>query len=309
MTLPERDDSRARRSPSAAQVALALGVVYVLWGSTAPAIKIAVTTIPPFAMVAIRFAIAAALLWSWCRMRGVALPAASEWRGAAVTGIVLLVLGNGLFSWVVQFMPSGIGALLFALSPLWMACFGWALYRERLTPLAALGLALGLSGMLYLYSPTGGQGLALVPTLLGVFTSIAWAFGSMIQRRLASSDVVQMSAMQMLVAALVLAVTSVIAGERLRSEAFAPPALGALVYLVVFGSIVGFSAFLWLMNSVPTTLASTYSYANPIVSLAIGVGFLHERFDVHLAIGAAVIVLGVAVMMLAPRRAYPERRR
>jgi len=284
-------------------VVLALGLVYVLWGSTAPAIKVAVTTIPPFAMVAVRFALAGTLLWVWCRARGVALPNAREWRGAAAIGVVLLVAGNGVFSWVVQFMPSGIGALLFALSPLWMAAFGFLLYRERLAPLAACGLTLGLGGMLYLYSPSGAQGLPLVPTLLGVFTSVAWAFGSIIQRRLASSDVVQMSAMQMLVASLVLATISLCSGERLHLAQFTPPALAALLYLVVFGSIVGFSAFLWVMNNVPTTLASTYSYVNPIVSLAIGVEVLHERFDWHLAVGAAIIVVGVAVMMLAPRPA------
>lgn len=295
----------ATTPPAARKLAvpLALALVYVFWGSTAPAMKIAVESIPAFAMVAIRFAIAGSLLWWWCRFRGVALPAAREWRGAAVTGIILLVAGNAVFAWAVHYMPSGIGALFFALSPLWMALIGFGLYGERLAPLGMFGLALGLGGMLYLYSPTGGQNLPLVPALLGVFCSMAWALGSMLQRRLATSDVVQMSAMQMLVAAVVLAVLAVLGGERLSLAEFTPSALGALGYLIVFGSIVGFSAFLWLMNNVPTTLASTYSYVNPIVSLAIGIGLLHETFDWHLAIGAALIVAGVAAMMLATRPA------
>jgi drug/metabolite transporter (DMT)-like permease len=182
-----------------------------------------------------------------------------------------------------------------------MAIIGFGLYRERLAALGMFGLALGLAGMLYLYSPTGGQHLPLVPALLGVFCSMAWALGSMLQRRLAASDVVQMSAMQMLVAALALAAIAWCSGERLMPAEFTPSALGALGYLIVFGSIVGFSAFLWLMNNVPTTLASTYAYVNPIVSLAIGVGFLHEIFDWHLALGSTLIVAGVAAMMLAPR--------
>ena len=290
-------------------VPLALALVYVFWGSTAPAMKIAVETIPAFAMVSIRFAIAGSILWLWCRYRNVARPTRREWGGAAVTAVILLVAGNAVFAWAVHYMPSGIGALFFALSPLWMAMIGFGLYRERLAPLGLFGLGLGLAGMLYLYLPSGGQNLPLVPALLGVFCSMAWALGSMLQRRLAASDVVQMSAMQMLVASVVLALAAWLAGERLSLAEFTPSALGALGYLIFFGSIVGFSAFLWLMNNVPTTLASTYSYVNPIVSLAIGVGFLHERFDWHLAVGATFIVAGVAAMMLAPRptRSLTER--
>jgi drug/metabolite transporter (DMT)-like permease len=302
---PSATAASATVPPSAVAVVVALVLVYVLWGSTAPAIRVAVATLPPFAMVAIRFALAGAMLWTYARVRGTPLPNAREWRGAALTGIALLVAGNGLFAWVEQYVPSGIGSLFFALAPLWMAVFGFAFYRERLSRLAAFGIAVGIAGMIYLYSPSGAQALPLVPTLLGVFVSLAWAFGAMIQRRLAASDLVQMSAMQMLVAAVVLAAMSAASGEHLLRAQFTPAALGALVYLVLFGSIVGFSAFLWLMNNVPTTLASTYSYVNPIVSIAIGVLLLHERFDLHLAFGAGVIVLGVAAMMLGRAKRAP----
>jgi len=295
---PSRAFVRSGPGPSALAVVVALALVYVLWGSTAPAIRVAVMTVPPFSMVALRFAIAGTLLWVWSRFRGTPLPDAREWRGAALTGIALLVASNGVFAWVEQYVPSGIGSLFFALSPLWMALFGFAFYRERLSRLAACGLALGLAGMVYLYSPSGAQNLPLVPTVLGVATSVAWAFGAMIQRRLAASDLVQMSAMQMLVAAGVLALVAAGSGERLGVAEFTPAATLAIAYLVIFGSIVGFSAFLWLMNHVPTTLASTYSYVNPIVSIAIGVGLLHERFDWHLAAGAAIIVAGVAAMIV-----------
>ena len=286
-------------------VALALGLVYILWGSTAPAIKLAVTSIPPWWMAAIRFATAGSLLWTWCRLRGIGLPRADEWRAAALTGTILLAFSNGVFSWTEQFLPSGIGSLFFALSPLWMAVFAFALDGERPSPVAAIGLALGLGGMIYLYSPSGGQGLPAWPTVVGIFTSVTWALGSVVQRRFRATDVVQMSAMQMLVAAGVLGGFALVTREPLAPAAFTPTALGALAYLVIFGSIVGFSAFLWLMNNVPTTLASTYSYVNPIVALAIGIGLLHEAFSWRLAAGATVIVLGVAVMMLAPRGGEP----
>jgi drug/metabolite transporter (DMT)-like permease len=262
---PVTNRAFSRPAPSALAVAVALVLVYVLWGSTAPAMRVAVATIPPFAMVALRFACSGTILWVWCRARGI---------------------------------PSGIGSLFFALSPLWMALMAFGMYGERLSRLAAFGLVLGLAGMLYLYSPSGAQNLPLVPTLLGVFSSIAWAFGAVIQRRFAATDLIQMSAMQMLVASVVLAVVAAGSGERLAMEQFTPSALGGVLYLIFFGSIVGFSAFLWLMNNVPTTLASTYSYVNPLVSIAIGVTLLHEHFDWHFAVGAAIIVVGVAAMML-----------
>jgi drug/metabolite transporter (DMT)-like permease len=152
--------------------------------------------------------------------------------------------------------------------------------------------------MLFLYSPSGAQNLPTIPTLLGVFSSVAWGFGGVIQRRFAASDLVQMSAMQMLVGGVVLAAVAASTGERPDVAQFTPAAIGALAYLVIFGSIVGFSAFLWLMNNVPTTLASTYAFVNPMVSLALGIGLLHERFDWHLAVGAAIITTGVAAMVL-----------
>lgn len=289
--------------PRPVSVLVALAAVYILWGSTAPAIKIAVATMPPWWLAAIRFALAGAALWTWARVRGVALPSAGECGRAAVTGTVLLVLGNGVFAWVLQYIPSGIGALFFALAPLFMAIFAFAFYRERLSRRAVAGIAIGFAGMAFLYSPSGGQHLPLWPTILGALSSLAWAFGSILQRRSRGSDVVQMSALQMLFAAAALFAIAALSGEHLTAASFAPASVGALLYLVVFGSIVGFSAFLWLLNNVPTTLASTYSYVNPVVSLALGVGFLHESFSWRLGAGAAVIVAGVAVMALAPRHA------
>jgi len=275
--------------------------VYLFWGSTAPAMKVAIRALPPFAMVALRFTCAGGALWLWSRARGVALPARGEWRGAIVVGTLLLVCSNALFAWTLQLLPSGIGALFFALSPLWMALLGAALYRERIAPLAGVGLALGLGGMLYLVSPSGAQHLAALGVGLATFTSLTWALGSMLARRYASTDLVQTSAMQMLVAAPMCAVISLAFGERPWLAVITPASGGALLYLIVFGSIVGFSAFIWLMRNVPTTLASTYSYVNPLVSIAIGTLALHEEISWRTGVGVAIVTLGVALMMAAPR--------
>ncbi len=289
--------------PRSLVVAAVLGIVYVVWGSTAPAMRLAVETLPPWWMGALRFLCAGFLLWIFSRMRGSPLPTRNEWLGAAVTGIVLLVLGNGLFAWTLLYLPSGIAAVFFALSPLWMAILGYFMYAERLSPMAIAGLAVGLGGMIYLYSPSGAQNLPTLPTVLGVFTSFAWAYGSMIQRRFTTADVVQFSSMQMLCAAPVLGLMALFLEKPLAPSQFTPVAIGSMLFLIFAGSIVGFSAFVWLLRNVPTTLASTYSYVNPIVALVIGIGFLHEPFSWNLAIGAGIIVLGVALMIAAPKRA------
>jgi len=288
--------------PRSLFVALMLAIVYLFWGATSPAMRLAVATLPPWWMAAIRFFCAGGLLWLYCRLRGLPLPDRHEWFGAALTGTILLVAGNGIFAWTLQYLPSGIGALFFALAPLWMAILGYFMYAERLSAMAMAGLAVGLGGMIYLYSPSGAQDLPTLPTVLGVFTSLAWAFGSMIQRRFTTANVVQFSSMQMLCATPVLALMALLFEKPLAASQFTPQALGALLFLIFLGSIVGFSAFVWVLRHVPTTLASTYSYVNPIVALILGIGFLHERFSWSLAIGAGIIVLGVALMIAAPKR-------
>ena len=285
-----------------AAVAGALLAVYVLWGSTAPAIKVAVGSIPPWYMAALRFAVAGGILWIWSRLRREPLPAVRDWRGAAITGTTLLTLGNGTFAWCLQFMPAGVGSLFFALTPLWNAMIGLIFYRERLSPAAIAGIALGFGGMAYLVSPSGAEGLALPLVALATSSSLMWSIGSMVQRRYPATHFLQMSAMQMLVGAVELGILGLVSGEHLRATEFTPAATAALAFLIVFGSIVGFSAFIWLTRSVETVLASTYSYVNPIVAIAISVLLLHEPLSWHTALGAALILSGVALMLITSRR-------
>jgi drug/metabolite transporter (DMT)-like permease len=289
---------------------LALVAVYVLWGSTTPAIKVAVATLPPFAMAAIRFAIAGSLLFGWVRLRGAPMPSAREWLAAAITGALLLVLGNGVFTWCMQYLPATVGALFFSLSPIFMALFGLWFLRERIAPVALAGLLLGLAGMVYLIAPGGGAGrLPLVPLIFAFLGTISWAIGSIVQRRFATRNVMQASAMQMLCSAVILAVFSVAAHERLTAAAFTPQASGAVAFLILGGSILGFSSYLWLLQHVSAVIASTYAYVNPVVSMVIAVGLLHEPFGPHTGVAAVAIVAGVAMMMAVPppsERAVPD---
>jgi drug/metabolite transporter (DMT)-like permease len=287
---------------NAAAVIGALLAVYILWGSTAPAIKIAVQSIPPFDMAALRFLIAGGILWCWVRLRREPLPAVRDWRGAFITGTTLLTFGNGTFAWCLQYMPSGIGSLFFALTPLWNALIGLLFYRERLSPPAIAGIVLGFGGMAYLVSPSGAEGLALPIVALAAASSVMWSVGSMIQRRYPATHFLQMSSMQMLVGFVELSVLGALSGERLSPAEFTPAATAALAFLIVFGSIVGFSAFIWLTRNVETVLASTYSYVNPIVAIVISVLLLHEPLTWHTLLGATLILAGVALMIrLAPR--------
>jgi len=296
-----------RTSKNVSAIVLALLAVYVFWGSTAPAIKVAVTTLPPWYMASLRFLCAGAVLWLYSRARGVPLPSMRDWRGAAITGTLLLTFGNGMFAWCLQYMPSGVGSLFFALSPLWNAIIGATFYRERLSLLAIVGIAMGIGGMAYLVSPSGAERLPLFAVLLATGTSIAWSAGSMIQRRYPATDFAQMSGMQMLVGCVELALLGLLSREHLTVAQFTPPATAALVFLIIFGSIVGFSAYVWLARNVETVLASTYSYVNPVVAIALAALVLHEPLTWHTILGAAVIVLGVTLMLtqLQPKAA-PE---
>jgi len=265
--------------------------------------KVAVATVPPWYMAALRFLCAGSILWLYSRVRGAAPPTLRDWRGAAISGTVLLVTANGTFAWCLQYIPSGVGALFFALSPLWNALIGAIFYRERLAPLAVVGILLGFAGMIYLVSPSGDEHLPLFATLLGIGSSLAWSIGSMLQRRYRSNDVAQMSAMQMLIACAVLAILGTATGEHLALAQFTPGALGAIAFLIVGGSLLGFSAFVWLARHTSTVLASTYAYVNPIVAIALSVWILHEPLTWHTLLGGGVVVAGVALMLLAPTAA------
>ncbi|MBV9104341.1 MAG: EamA family transporter, partial [Candidatus Eremiobacteraeota bacterium] len=177
----------------------------------------------------------------------------------------------------------------------------YVLEGERLTAMGATGLLLGFAGLLYLLTPSGIEQTSLLPTLAVIFSAVTWGLGSILQRRYGGRDLVQGSAMQMLVAGVILIVLAALTGQRMTAASLTPHALVALGYLIVFGSLVGYSCYLWLMRNVSTTLASTYAYVNPVVAIAVSAWLLREHVAVHTLIAAAVIVSGVALMMLAPK--------
>jgi drug/metabolite transporter (DMT)-like permease len=283
-----------------------LAAVYLFWGATAPAIRFMVESLPPWTVAAARFFCAGTLLWAYARFRGVPMPTRQEWLGATVTGTLQFPIGNAMFMWSLQYIPSGVGALFFALSPMFMALIDLLLFGRKLARQAAAGLALGFAGIAVLVWPSsalGGMHWPLVATLVGIWSSFSWALGSIAQRRFGGGDLLQASAMQMLVASVIIEAMALAVGERPSPAAITPALLGAFAFLVILGSIVGYSCYLWVMRHLPTAIASTYSYVNPLVAIVLGVLFLHEAFTARIGLAAAVIIAGVALMISAPPRA------
>lgn len=299
--------TRSTAVPSRLQVLLALATVYVVWGSTYLAIRVAVRTIPPFTLGALRFLIAGALVYLWTQRQSDAAedrPDRRQWTAATIVGGLLLLGGNGAVMWAEQFVPSALAALLVATVPLWMALLAWLLHGERLSRLAIAGLALGFTGVAILVRPAGGG--ALLPSLVVVAGALSWAFGSLQARRLALPPrPLLATGMQMLTAGALFAVVAVVTGELrgLSLAAFTGLPLLALGYLVVFGSIVGFSAYVFLLRFGDPAVTSTYAYVNPVVAVLLGWGLLGEAVTPRVVLAGGVIVAAVALIVMRPTAA------
>ncbi len=277
-------------------IPLALLSVYVIWGSTYLGIRIGLTGFPPFMLAAIRFFAAGIAMYAWLRLRGVKPPTRRQWRNAAITGVLLLLLGNGMVCFAEQSVTSGIAAIAIASEPLFIALFLVA-YRERPSRGEIVGLAIGFVGVVVLNS---GGAMRAAPWAAGalLLATIAWAFGSIWSRHQDMPEGSMNVAAQMLCAAPALALTAWLTGERLPAH---PPAASilAIAYLAVFGSIIAFSAYLFLVKHARPTLTASYAYVNPPVAVLLGALILGEHVGTSEIGGMVVILVGVAIITLA----------
>jgi drug/metabolite transporter (DMT)-like permease len=284
-------------------VPLCLGVLYVVWGSTYLAQRVAVGGIPPLQMGAVRFLVSGALLYAGLRAAGAAAPGAREWKNAALTALPLMVTGMGTAAVAIARVPSGLAALLFGAVPLWTALFD-RLRGGRLRGLEVLGLALGFGGVLLVASRgtlrADPQGAALC-----AFAAASYAFGAAATRRAALAPGVMGTATQMLAGGALLAIASAARGEPLAIPS--APAAWALAYLVVFGSLAAYSAFGWLLKNTRPALATSYAYVNPILALALGSALGGERFARADYAGLALVLAAVALVAFAQRSAASDR--
>lgn len=299
---------RARPPARPLRVAGALGLVYLIWGSTYLAIRVGVRTIPPLLMASVRHTIAGAILLAWSIRRGDRAAdrlGRPQWRTAIIVGGLLLLGGNGGVSWAEQRIPSGIAALVVATVALWMALIARAMLGERIRWPVALGLTIGFGGLWILVAPARGHRLdpAGVATLL--LAALAWAVGSVYARRapLPSRPLVG-AAMELLAGGAWLGIAGIAGGEisRMHPSRISGESLAALAYLIMFGSIVAFSAYIWLLHSTRTSLVSTYAYVNPIVAVLLGWALLGEQVTSRTFIGGGVIVAGVALIVTSGAR-------
>ena len=287
-------------------------VLYLVWGSTYLAIAIAVDTIPPFLMAAVRFATAGLLLLAWSvarEGRSFVTPSRREWRDSGIVGALLIGGGMGMVAFGEQTVPSGITALLIAMMPVWVAILGWTFLRERLPRPAIAGIVLGFVGVAILAGPSalGGAG-ALEPIgLAAVLVSpIAWALGSLFasHRAVLPSRPLVSTGIQMLLGGLLLGVVGLLTGElaTLDLAAISSESVAALVYLLVLGSLVAYTVYGWMLRVAPLPLVTTYAYVNPIVAVVLGALILSEPIDTRTIVAGAVIVVAVAVIVTSRAR-------
>ncbi|AKA39720.1 drug/metabolite exporter YedA [Yersinia ruckeri] len=274
----------------------ALFTLYFVWGSTYLVIRIGVESWPPLMMAGIRYLVAGILLFGFLIIRGHALPTARQWLAASAIGILLLAIGNGLVTIAEhQHVPSGIAAVMVATVPLFTLCFS-LLWGMKNTKLEWAGIALGLVGIVLLNT---GSNLTDNPTgaLLILLASASWAFGSIWSSKLALPTGAMSGAAQMLVAGVVLLLGSTLSGEELTQLPTTSGIL-ALLYLIVFGSMLAISAYMFLLKNVRPAVATSYAYVNPVVAVLLGIGFAGESLSLTEWLALGIIVSAVLLVTL-----------
>ena len=301
--------------PSSVAIWTAMISVYLLWGSTYLAIRIAIETIPPFMMAATRFLIAGGILYVIRRARGDARASRSEWHSAVVIGILLLVGGNGGVVWAEQRVASGIAALLVGTAPLWMVLLD-SLHPSGRKPnrWTILGIVLGFVGITVLIGPlrvTGhGEEIDLIGALVLMFATLSWAIGSLYSRqaRLPSSALLG-TAMELLAGGGALLLLSFLTGEfsHLNLAHISVRSLGGMAYLIVFGSWIGLTSYTWLLRVAPTPLVFTYAYVNPVVAVLLGHFLASEPLTAHILIAATIVVGSVALTTVSQQASLRKK--
>ncbi|HEY5872305.1 MAG TPA: EamA family transporter [Gaiellaceae bacterium] len=282
------------------RVWLALVTVYLVWGSTFIALAIVIRDLPPFLAMSVRHLIAGGVLLAFALPRGdraVDPIGRRQVAAAFVFGGLLFVTGHGLLAWSQQTVPAGVAALLVGTIPIWMALFDRVAFGKRLAVGAYLGIAVGFAGLAFLFDPFGEGSVDRVGALVIVVSAMCWAIGSLYSRGapLPSRPLVS-AGLASLCGGILLTGYSVVSGE-IGEATWTSDALLGLAYLIVVGSFVGFTAYVWLLRVAPISLVSTYAYVNPIVAVALGWLILDESVTLQMLGAGAAVVVSVAVIL------------
>jgi drug/metabolite transporter (DMT)-like permease len=278
-------------------IAVSLLALYLIWGSTYLGIRIAIESIPPLLMMGIRFTVAGGILYLFLRMRGVPNPSRSQWLGSTAVGILLIGGGMGGVATAEQWVPSSVAAVCIATAPLWISLFAglWGRWPVRFE---WIGLGLGFVGVVLLNL---GSGLWSSPfgAIILLISPICWAFGSAWSHHLEIPSGLMASAAQMLIGGIFVAIMGLIVGQRITSMPSVPSLL-ALLYMIIFGSLIAFSTYVYVLGHVRPALATSYAYVNPVVAVCLGVALAGERVTVLTIVAMIVILIGVALISLGP---------
>lgn len=279
---------------------LAFAAVYIIWGSSYLGIAFAIETIPPFLMGAARFVVAGTILMFWAISRGAPLPTRGNWRAAIITGALLFLVANGAVAWAEQYVPTGIAALLNAMIPLWVVMIDWLHYRSTRPGLRLfLGLGLGFLGIMLLINPgqfAGGESVHLLGAIALLIGALSWSYGSLVAREanLPKSSTLT-TGMQLMCGGVMQFILSAATGELtdFQVSQVSSGSIIAVIYLIIFASIIAYSSFVWLMRVSNAARVSTYAYVNPVVAVGLGALLNNESISGRTLIAAAVILSGV----------------
>lgn len=293
------DQSSKPKSVSRALVVAAFAIIYVVWGSTYLAIRVTVETLPPFLSAAARFSVAGAALLLFLRLRGVPLPDRAQWQRSCIAGALMLVGGNGLVVWAEQSISSGLAALLVALTPIWFALLDWARPGgARPTSKTIVGIIIGFSGIVVLVNG-GARNGGFLGSLAVIVAGICWAGGSLYSKHTSGATSPWMNAAtQMLCGAAGLLFVGLILREPFRTDwsAISGRSLLALGYLIVFGSWIAYSAYVFLLEVSTPSRVSTYAYVNPVTAVFLGWALLGESVTARMLAGMLVVLAGVVII-------------
>ena len=292
---------------------LAFAIIYFVWGSTFLAIRVGVREVPPLVLAAMRFSIAGLVLFGWMLARGERSPSAHEWRSASILGTVIFLFDYGLLFWAEQRVPSGIAAVMLATIPVFMALSEIIFLRtQRLTIRLGLALLIGIGGVGVLMSRAlnlGGAPIDLLGALALIVASISWSIASVLARKLPlPSSKVMSSGAQMLAGGILLALAAGAFGEfrNFHPSAVSRGAWLGLLYLIVAGSIIGFTAYVWLIHHESPTKVGTYAYVNPIVAVLVGYFLGGEALTTRTILGTLLVLISVVVITTTPAKKPAE---
>ncbi|MBM3350636.1 MAG: drug/metabolite exporter YedA [Betaproteobacteria bacterium] len=274
----------------------ALFCTYFIWGSTYLAIRFGIESFPPFLMAATRFTVAGLILYAVMRYLGSPNPSRKEWVGASIVGLLLPALGNGTVCYVQQTVSSSVAALSIATAPIWMAIFS-SIWEHKITAMEWRGIAIGVAGIILLNLGGSLHG-DWFSALLLIFAAASWSFGSVLGKHLAMPEGLMGAACQMLTGGVVLMLASAYAGEA-WPQTISAKSWGAMLFLVVLGSLVAYSAYQYLLKTVRPLVASSNTFVNPVVAFVVGVWLAHEQITMNEYIALAIILAGVFLVLSA----------